>query len=231
MNVLGMKVSWNIGWMNLPTLNMLLDEEPPPPEVWHRHEVEGGSYYFCRRQHAVSFLFESLKGGGALARKVTLEDGTEHQTNGGWSSNEGAVNKLRALDPDLATYLPEDVVGITYYGKYAREGTYNDGWGLGIAGVGFEVSWVIEQMRVHLPGVELLDLTDRGAGAREDQASADQALIFGATAYGYIPVPADRPVPLTKEAIKPSIDSELFQRTAMEHDRKRARQLRERGAT
>ena len=157
-----------------------------------------------------------------------LEDGTTHVTNGGWSSNGGQINRLRALDDRFAEYLPYDVVEITFYGKYAREGSYNDGWGLGMAGVAFDLPWTEEQIAKYLPGVELLDLTDRRLDGRgENQASAEQASIIGAGAgaYGYIPVVADlreKSSTTAKESIKARPGSELFERTAMEVDRRRA---------
>lgn len=231
--VLAMKVSWYTGYSNLPELQMLLKEPPPrpdPPAWWHSIRVDKGTYYVCRLIPTVRFLFESDSGGGALGRTLLLADGSEHKTNGGWSSNEGAINRYRALDERFAEILPYDVVDITYYGEYARAGTYNDGWGLGMAGLCFDLPWAQEQVAKHLPGVELYDLTDRNPQNKtEDQASAEQGAIFGAHGYSYIPVPIDRDG-TTRESIKPDPDSELFQRTAMSFDKTRALQEKERRA-
>lgn len=228
MKVMGMKVSWMIGWSNLPSLNMLIDEKLEyPRDGWRKIPVTGGSYYLNRQEPAVRFFFESDHGGGALGGKMILEDGTEVITKGGWSSNAGQVNRLRALDERFAEYLPYDVVGITYYGEYARPDTYNDGWGLGMAGLTFDLPWVEEQMKEHLAGVELYDLTNRDpSGPDENQASADQAMIIGGGGgYGYIPVVIGGEK--TKEGIRPSPDSELFLRTAMQYDRQDARRRKE----
>lgn len=228
--VLEMKVAWYIGYTNLPGLHMLLKDPPPkadPPAWWHAIPVEGGTYYICRLEPTVRFLFESDRGGGALGREVLLGDGSTHKTNGGWSSSEGQVNRRRALDERFAEVLPHDVVDITYYGEYARPGTYNYGWGMGMAGLCFDLPWAQEQVAKHLPGVELYDLTDRNPESKnEDQASAEQGAIFGASGYSYIPVPIERDG-TTKESIKPAVDSELFKRTAMEFDQRRAAQMKE----
>ena len=226
MNVLGMKVGWGIGWANLPDLHMLLDEEPQRPEVWRKIPVNGGTYFIARQEPVVRFLFESERGGGALGRGLLLEDGSGYKTNGGWSSSEGQVNRLRALDERFADYLPYDVVGITYYAPpYARTGTYNEGWGLGMAGVCFDLPWAQEMITKHLPGVELVDTTNRDADGREEnEASGEQSMVIGdSVGYGYVPAPIEREG-TTRESIKPDVDSELFLRTAMEWDRKRAEQ-------
>jgi hypothetical protein len=227
MEIKEMKVSWNIGWANLPSLNMLLDEPPPKSEVWRKFEMEnGGTYFVSRLKPLVRFVFEAKTGGGALSREVTLEDGTTYRTNGGWSSSDAQINRLRATDPRFSDYLPHDVIDITYYGEYARPGTYNDGWGLGMAGLCFEIPWVVEQMAEHLPGVTLVDLTDRTTDGRDEhQASSEQSLIIGGTKNRpYIPVPAGG------NEIRPDIDSELFQRTAFTRDLETARRERERKA-
>lgn len=220
MRVLAMKVGWNIGWTNLPGLHMLLDEPPPTANVWRLIPVERGNFLLCRQEPVVRFFFESEHGGGALGRKVELEDGSEYTTNGGWSSNEGQINHLRATDTRFAEYLPEDVIGISTYGEYARPDTYNDGWGLGMAGYTFDVSWVRAQIAEHLPGVELLDVTDRSASASlEERGNAEQAFIIGSgSAYGYLPVPA----PWDGFTLKAKPGTELFERTAMAWDRKHA---------
>lgn len=223
--VLGMRVGWHIGWTNLPDLHMLL--EKPLPKAEHRRliAVQGGNYLLCRQAPVVRYTFESEYGGGALGIETTLEDGTIYKTNGGWSSNAGQINRLRALDPRFADYLPYDVIEITVYGEYAREGTYNNGWGLGLAGAAFDLPWAEKKIREHLPGLKLLDLNDRRPGRNENQASAEQAAIIGvsSSAYGYIPVPAGLEE-IGRETIKPDVESELFARTAMGWDRKRAAQ-------
>lgn len=232
--VLDMKVSWYIGYSNLPQLDMLLKDPPPrpdPPAWWHKLPMENGNYYVCRLIPTVRFLFEAKTGGGALGRELMLEDGSMYRPNGGWSSSEGQINRLRALDDRFAEILPYDVVDITYYGEYARPGTYNDGWGLGMAGLCFDLPWAQEQVAKHLPGIELYDVTDRDPENKgEDQASAEQGAIFGAHGYGYIPVPIEREG-TTRESIKPGIDSELFQRTAMPSDRQRAAQMKAKAAS
>lgn len=236
MNVLGMKVSWSIGWMNLPHLNMLLEEPPPkpdPPAWWHRIPVEGGTYFVCRLDPVVRFVFESDHGRGALGREVLLGDGSTYKTNGGWSSSATQVNRLRALDSRFSEALPHDAVEVTYYGEYAKPGTYNDGWGLGMAGVAFDLPWVMEQMDEHLPGVELVDFTDRRPkGGDEHQASLEQSLIIGGVSgYGYIPVPCGWTEPFSREDLKPATDSELFLRTAMEFDLRDAEKRRQKERT
>jgi len=226
--VLGMKVTWNLQYSNLPHLNVLLKEPPPkpdPPAWWHRLEMDKGTYFLCRLEPTVRFLFEAPTGGGASGRTVLLGDGSEYRTNGGWSSNEGRINQLRANDERFAEALPYDVVNMTYYGEYAKPGTYNDGWGLGMAGLTFDLPWAEKQVAKHLPGVELLDVTNRQADNKgDDMASAEQAIIFGSSGYSYIPVPIEREG-TTRESVKPVPDSELFLRTAMEWERNAARAM------
>lgn len=223
--VKAMKVSWNIGYSNLPGLDMLLENEMPyPKEGWRLFPVEGGNFLVHRDKPVVRYIFESQHGGGALGGLRILEDGTEYKSNGGWSSNPGALNGHRA---EFGGYLPHDVCGVTYYGEYARKGTYNDGWGLGIAGCAFDVPWLQAWMAIKLPGVELLPTGDTD----ENQASADQALIVGGLGgYGYVPAAIDREE-TTIPGIKAKPGTELFDRTAMDADRRWAQRLKERAGS
>lgn len=226
MKVLEMRVGWMIGWGNMPSLHALIDD-PPPKDLDRTYRLfpqNRGMFLISRVEPDVRFTWEDTEyGGGACGGKFAIEHGGFYQSNGGWSSNVGRINQLRTEQEPVAEYLPFPLVDITIYGDY--RGQYNDGWGMGMAGHSFDLPWVEKQIEEFLPGVDLLDVNDYSKPA--DDASSDQSMIIsgGVSGYGFLPVPAGL-TEVTRQTVKPDIDSELFLRTAMQWDRKQADQIR-----
>lgn len=212
--VLDMAVRWNLRWANRPTLAMVVDRMDvennysiPGVPRWSEREfvrVPGkqGTFYIWRMEPCVSFIFESEYGGGALDDSF-LVDGARYKPNGGWSSSESTINRMRLEQEFVRSLLPFPVVDVTYH---------IDSWGnIGMAGMYFDYPWVLEQIERFLPDVGMYPL----AAPADEQASSEQALVIHSGSLRasewqgsmYVPYPKDTP------GEKPDEESGLYHET------------------
>jgi hypothetical protein len=142
MELAGAKVDWMLRWANDPHLEIWM--EGPEPDwsnrIWNflpgvpaepasaeQLKVIGGAsnyngnFLICREVPLVSFIFESVNGGGALGGTFKLTDGREYKTKGGWSSNPGTVNELRKKDARFREILPEPVCDISLFRDWSSD--------------------------------------------------------------------------------------------------------------
>lgn len=233
--IIDVAVSWNLRWMNPPRLHFLIRDDgeryglPAPfsdDRVYHPFPSKnGGTYWVHHRTPLTTFLLEDRRpagttGGanpdahGAAGRKLIRPDGTEYVTYGGWSSNAGAINRLRMEHVAVLEVLPDEIVEVTYH-----KATWD---ALGIAGCAWDVGFVKEQLARYCPGVVLVTHNVPA----DDRASDEQSLAAMAGISGvprgstWIPMPGD-----TDEA-KPSEDSSLYAATSIELKYAAARALR-----
>ena len=199
MNVLDAVVRWNLAFVNPPALYVML-AAAPEFERYYRFDLDHGRMFIARAAPAVTFIYEADRGGGALGRTLTLVDGSEYRTKGGWSSNAAVVNRLRRDRSDVHALLPGSIVEVTYVLRGPR------GWkGLGYAGLCLDLRFAGGVIKRLLPGVHLAPYPIPG----DLEVGSEQAFIIGGGVESDLWVPSAEP----SRAVKAAGGSELYQRT------------------
>lgn len=182
MELAGAKVDWMLKWANQPHLEILMvgTELPSADRPWHflpgvaaepasqeQSAIIGGmsnysGNFLVRRDPCglVSFVFESIMGGGALGGVFPLVGGGEHKTKGGWSSNPTTVNRLRETDPRFREILPDPVVDISLFSDWSSDSEPGQGRkrfekGYTAMATHCDLGLAQEAIDRYLPGVEL----------------------------------------------------------------------------
>jgi len=94
MNILNVKINWNLGWNNAPKLQILVDKIPRDL----RYKFKEGMF-FAEKGGYVSFFAhngDSDNHGGYSGREfqIVMEDGTQKILRGPWSGRSGVTNRL-----------------------------------------------------------------------------------------------------------------------------------------
>lgn len=214
-DVVDAAVEWNLKWANRPRLAVLLAREPLPrwaDREWHPFDLGRGTLFVSRHEPTVEFFYEDATNHrGAYRGVVRLAGGGEYKALGAWSSSAAAVNRARNTNPDVAALLPHDLVEVTYHVEEWDR--------VGIAGVTVELPYAHDLVRRFCPGVVLR----AHAAYADSQASSEQAQVINAG----LPLPDEKRgahwCPATPGAEKPHEASHVYQQTAYELKRQRAR--------
>lgn len=149
-------VTWFHGYANTPSLDLMLSGRVNYKDLrYHRVKDGNHNWYIALDGPIVHFFAEDAKATsydpqivGTMGGNITLEDGTEMRTHGGWSSREGVVNIRR--EELFSNIFDEDLVGISVFDEE------RGGWGsVGLACVYTFVSFAEIAIKDHLPGVSL----------------------------------------------------------------------------
>ncbi len=119
MKCLSLSVDWMHSWSNDPTLKMLVDKLD-----WSNLRYkQTGSLYFAERDGLVSFYYYAQpdEGYGGRTFHITLEDGTERDLHGPWSSAPSTMN-ANGFTPCVDSALTDEAEvwqrGYTFYGGH-----------------------------------------------------------------------------------------------------------------
>lgn len=94
MKVMKMRINWMLGYLNNPSIEVLVDAIPGDP-VYQKKRSGSYTLYFSERDGFVHFVAHNAKdetGFGGHVFHLPLEDGTIEEVKGPWSSRSGVFN-------------------------------------------------------------------------------------------------------------------------------------------
>ena len=106
MEILKARIDWNDGFVNYPTIRMLVDKVPDHREM--AYEMREG-LYFAESGGYVSYLYwvRPDMGYGGRTFELTMKDGTKKYLKGPWSSNSMHANDLGFI-PSIEAIVTAD---------------------------------------------------------------------------------------------------------------------------